>query len=106
MLWMERRRNKEVLEKVGVRRELPSSVKVRLMRFLGHVMRSKELEHLSLMGKMEGRRPIGSHKKKYVDGFVRGSGGRMFLAQLLQKTMLREEWQSMVTTVRGDMAPQ
>ena len=104
--WTERRTNEEVLHRVSVGRELLSSVKDRQMCFLGHVMRRQQLEHLSLTGKIEGRRPRGRPRQKYLDGLVRVTGGRMSAAQLLQKTMNRDEWQTMVADVRRDMALQ
>ncbi len=57
--WTKRRTNEEVLQGVDVGRELMGTVRSRQIRFLGHVMRTEGLEHLSLTGKIEGKRPQG-----------------------------------------------
>ena len=103
--WTERKTNEEVLQRVGIGRELLSSVRSRQMRFVGHVVRREELEHLSLTGKIEGRRPRGRPRQKYLDGLVRWTGGRMSAVQLLQTARNREEWRAMIADVLGDMAP-
>ena len=64
--WKERKTNDEVLERVGVRRELVSLVRERQMGCLGHLMRSQELETISLLGKLKDRRPRGRHRQKYM----------------------------------------
>ena len=103
--WTERKTNEEVLQRVGIGRELLSSVRSRQMRFVGHIVRREELEHLSLTGKIEGRRPRGRPRQKYLDGLVRWTGGRMSAVQLLQTARNREEWRAMIADVLGDMAP-
>ena len=55
------------------------------MRFVGHEIRRGELEHLSLTGKIDGRRTRGRPRQKFMDGLVRVTGGGMSAAQLLQK---------------------
>ena len=75
------------------------------MRFVGHIVRREELEHLSLTGKIEGRRPRGRPRQKYLDGLVRWTGGRMSAVQLLQTARNREEWRAMIADVLGDIAP-
>ncbi len=83
-----------------------STARSRQMRFLGHVMRREGLEHLSLTGKIEGKRPQGRPRQKYMDGLVRVTGGGMSAAQLIQATRNREQWQTMVADVLRDMARQ
>lgn len=102
--WTERKTNEEVLERVGVERELLASVRGRQMWFVGHIVRTQELEHLSLTGKINGSRPRGRPRQKYMDGLVRMTGGRMSAAQLLQRAGNREEWRAMIADVLGDMA--
>ena len=72
--------NEEVLERIGVGRELLSSVRGGQMRFVGHVVRMQELEHLSLIGKIDERKPSGRPRQKYMDGLVRVTGGNMSAA--------------------------
>ncbi len=104
--WTERRTNEEVLQGVGVGRELMSTVRRRQMHFLGHVTRREGLEHLSLTGKIEGKRPQGRSRQKYMDGLVQVTVGGMSAAQLIQATRDREQWQTLVADVLRDMARQ
>ena len=43
--WVDKVTNEEVLKKAGVKRSLIKVIRKRRMQFLGHVMRSKEMEH-------------------------------------------------------------
>ena len=103
--WTERRTNEEVLERVGIGRELLTSVRTRQMRFVGHEIRRGELEHLSLTGKIDGRRTRGRPRQKFMDGLVRVTGGGMSAAQLLQKAQDCEQWRAMIANVHGDTVP-
>ena len=102
--WTERVTNEDILLRVGAKRELVSSVRKRQMRFLGHVMRQQELENLSLTGKIEGKRPRGRPRQKYMDGIVRATGGRMTATQLLHLAYKKDEWRAMVANVPDDTA--
>ena len=61
--WVQRISNEDVLRRMGVGRELLLHVRGRQMRFLGHVMRSEELENLSLTGRVPGRRARGRQRE-------------------------------------------
>ncbi len=89
--WKERRTNEEVLQGLGVGRELMSTVRSRQMFFLGHereAMRREELEHLSLTGKIEGKRPQGRPRQKYMDGLVRVTGEGTSAAQANSRVLI------------------
>ena len=72
--WAQMISNEEVLRRMGLGRELLMHVRGRQMRFLGHVMRSEELENLSLTGRVPGRRASGRQREKYMDGIKRTIG--------------------------------
>lgn len=73
------------------------------MRFLGHVMMEGQLESVVMEGLIEGRRPRGRPREKYMDGIKRVVGRGLTSARLLQMTANREDWRSMVAHVLEDM---
>lgn len=68
----ERKTNEKVLETVGTGRVVPSSVRRRQLRFVGHAVRAEALEYLALTGKGRGSR--GRPKVKYMDGSLEQLG--------------------------------
>ena len=81
--WTERITNEVVLQRAGAERELMRTIRRRQMRFLGHVMRQKQLERVCVTGKVDGRRGRGRPRIKLVDTLARTVGGGMTSAQLL-----------------------
>ena len=63
-----------------------------------------ELSKISLAGKIEGKRPRGRPRQKYMDGIVKATGGRMTATQLLQLTYKKDEWRATVANVPDDTA--
>ena len=51
--------NQEALARPGVNRRLIKDIRMRQMRFLGHVLRKEGLESLALTGNIEGKRSRG-----------------------------------------------
>ena len=103
--WADRVTNEEVLQRAGAGRELMRVIRQRQLRFLGHVMRQKQLESVCVTGKVEGRRGRGRPRIKLVDTLARAVGGGMTSAQLLQMTDRRSDWRSVVANVLGDTGP-
>ena len=64
--WTDQISNERVLTIVNVRRKLLETIKNRKMTFLGHVMRRKGIENLSLTGKVEGKRARGRQRMTYL----------------------------------------
>ena len=98
--WTDRVTNEAVLHRAGADREMMRMMRQRQLRFLGHVMRRRQLESVCVMGKVEGRR--GRPRIKLVDTLAKAVGGGMTPAQLLQMTDRRSDWRSMVADVFGD----
>ena len=84
--WTERVTNETVLQRAGVDRELMRMIRQRQLRFLGHVMRMRQLESVCVMGKVEGRRGRGRPRVKLLETLARAVGGGTTSAQLLQMT--------------------
>ena len=61
-MWFLRISNEEVLARAGVNRRLIKDIRVRQMRFLGHVLLKEEFENLALTGKIEGKRSKGRQR--------------------------------------------
>ena len=71
--WTERRTNYSIFEEIGKERELLRTIR-RQMRFLGQVIRRKQLEKLSLAGRISGERGRGRPRMKHLDGLKRTIG--------------------------------
>ena len=93
--YLDRVRNKEVLEGAGTTRSLVKEERKRQAVFFGHVMRRKELEHLVTTGKIDGKRSRGRQREKILDSMT------VWLQkdkpmQTMSCTSNRERWRSMV----------
>jgi len=65
----DRRRNVDIRKKLGVTRDVVSEVRHRRLSYFGHVVRlPSRVSNLLLYGKVEGTRPRGRPKKKWLDG--------------------------------------
>ena len=57
--WTDKVRNEEVLKRAGTGRKLILEIRLKQMRFLGHLIRKDGLENLPLTGKIKGKRGRG-----------------------------------------------
>ena len=103
--WTDRVSNDVVLHRAGTKREIMKIIRQRQLRFLGHVMRSQQLENVCMTGRIEGRRGRGRPRVKLVDSLAKVVGGGVTPAQLLRMTETRSDWRSMVADVLEDMPP-
>ena len=63
--WPDKISNERVLTIANVKRKLLQTIKKRKMTFLGHFMRRKEIENLSLTRKVEAERARGRQRMTY-----------------------------------------
>ena len=103
--WTDRVSNDVVLHRAGTKREIMKFIRQRQLRFLGHVMRSQQLENVCMTGRIEGQRGRGRPRVKLVDSLAKVVGGGVTPAQLLRMTETRSDWRSMVADVLEDMPP-
>jgi len=96
--WREMKTNKEVLEMAGTDRTLMNTIRKRQLEFLGHVIRKKEMEHLTLTGKIEGKRSRGRQRRTLLDSLVEITPDKRKL-DFIHLADNREEWRNMVVNV-------
>ena len=95
--WTERMTNEEVLERAGTKRCLLRAIRKRQLKFLGHVIRKEELEHLCVTGKISGKRSRGRRRLAYIAGLSRWMN--VAEQELLKTTKDRKRWKSMIADV-------
>eukprot|EP00795_Rhopilema_esculentum_P010718 gene10718-biopygen13199 len=100
--WTDKVSNEEVLARAGVSRRLIKDIRIRQMRFLGHVPRKEGLENLALTGKIEGKRSRGRQRILWMNslaGWIQTNGITIKETNLIHMTRNRELWQSMIAKV-------
>ena len=60
--WTEKKSDESVLKDANLERSLIKTIRKRQLTFLGHICRHKGLEHLSITGKIEGKRSRGRQR--------------------------------------------
>jgi len=98
--WKEKRTNEEVLAIAGIKRTLIEAIRSRQMRFLGHIYRKRGLEHLSLTGKIDGKKSRGRQRMKYVENINNWATGKSVdNINFLRAADDRMRWRTMITDV-------
>ena len=102
--WTAKVTNQEVLNRANTSRSLNKEIRGRQLGFLWHILRRREIEHLSLTGKFEGRRARGRQRQKYLDRILEDLGGRWKAGEFMQLATDRRRWHEMIAYVQ-DTAP-
>ena len=68
--WTKKVTNEKVLEKAQTGRSLMKALYQRQLKFFGHVMRKKKLEHPAITGKTEGSRARERQRRTYLDAMA------------------------------------
>ena len=98
--WKEKKSNEAVLEDAETKRSLIKTIRKRQMEFLGHLNRHKDLEHLALTGKIEGKRSRGRKRLTYLESLNAWvTGKERNNAEFLRISEDRVEWRRMITDV-------
>ena len=66
---MARRIYEEVLRRVRGKRDLMTMIRRRQISFMGHRLRGSSLEKVYLLGMIDGRRPRGRQRRKFMHGW-------------------------------------
>ena len=75
--WKERKTNTEVMEKLKVKKELLMDIKIRQIKYFGHIKRHDTLLQFLLEGRVKGRRAIGRQRYNWVGNIKRWTGYSM-----------------------------
>ena len=102
--WVERMTNESILEEIGKKRELLTTIRRRQLRFLGHILRREDLKNLSLTGKIVGLRGRGRPRIKCMDGINKTISGGHSTGEILQMTRVRREWKFKIANFFSDTA--
>ena len=89
--WTARMKNVRVFKLAGVRRELLRVVRVRQLRFLGHLVRRNGLEKEALLGRIDGRQVRGKPRIKYSASLMEDIAGNMRFVGLMEMAQDRKE---------------
>ena len=84
--WMARKTNEAVLHQVNQNKSLLKNIKIRQYKFLGHINRKLKLEHLSLTGKIIGKRAPGKQRQTYLTQFNKNT------QTIIHNSYERDQW--------------
>ena len=101
--WTARRTNEEVLQRMGVGRELMTLIMKRQLGFLGHLLRGEGMERECLLGMVEGTRARGRQRRKYMDG-IKEVIGCETVGEVLRRAEDRSVWRSIAANINLDTA--
>ena len=68
--WTAKKTNEEVLTEAQTTRQLMTKIRKRQAKFVGHVIRRNQLEHLVTTGKFDGKRVRGRPREKMLDSLA------------------------------------
>ena len=101
--WTARVTNQEVLERMGVAREMMTVIRKRQLGFLGHILRSDGMESNCLMGMVEGRRARGRQRMKWTDR-IKELVGCERMGEVKRLAEDRSAWRAIVANINIDTA--
>ena len=94
--WTEKKSNQKVLEMANKERSMLKTIRKRQMKFMGHVYRKGGMEHLSMTGKIEGKRSRGRQRLTYVDSLnTWATQKQMSNNQFMNASIDRDRWRAM-----------
>ena len=97
--WADRITNLEVLRRAHTERTLIREVRKRQIHFLGHVLRREGIEHLTLTGKIEGRRARGRQRQKFLNSLVEDQSPEVKPNELIHLAGDRMKWRGLTVNV-------
>ena len=92
--WVDRKTNEWCLNKASMTRQLLVTVKLRKLKFFGHIVRHSSLEKTIMEGQMEGRRSRGRQRLQWIDNI------RMWLqapvSECRRLALERRQWRMVI----------
>ncbi|GFR92211.1 endonuclease-reverse transcriptase [Elysia marginata] len=90
--WKDKKTNQEVCEHLGTRRELVNTIKTRKIKYFGNIKRHASVMTYVLEGKIEGRRPRGGGRRRWIDDITEWTGKDIH--QCTVEAQDRAKWKS------------
>ena len=98
--WTAKKSNEEVLKMANCERGLIKAIRKRQLEFLGHICRKGEIEHLTLTGKIEGKRARGRQRTTFLDSLNEWqTHNNISNNTFIQQTTDRTTWKTMIVDV-------
>lgn len=95
--WTAKRTNASIIKELGIRERLETTVRKRVLKFFGHIIRQDNIETITIQGKIEEMRGRGRSPTRYTDQ-LRKLTGRTF-AECARAAKNREEWHEMIEDI-------
>jgi len=102
--WTDKVSNEDVLNRTQVKRKLVKDIRVRQLKFLGHIERKDGLENLAMTGKIEGKRSSGRRRVTWMSSvkrWLQERGVKHQEVELIERTRNRKLWHDMIAYVQG-----
>ena len=87
-----------------MKRKLICEIRLKQLKFLGHIIRKDGFENLVLTGKIEGKRSRGRKGVTWMSSmkdWLQERGAEYQEVEMLEKAKDRELWHDMITIVQG-----
>ena len=91
--WIDKVTNEEVLKRLGEKRSFWKSIVKRRVQLTGHLMRHEGLLKTIIEGYVDGKRPRGRPRLRYMDQIMKDVGCTTY-GEMKRKAERREEWRS------------
>ncbi|GFR73391.1 transposable element Tcb1 transposase [Elysia marginata] len=87
--------NEEILTEAQTTRQLITKIRKRQAKFVGHVIRRNQLEHLVTTGKFDGKRGRGTPREKMLDSLADWMNIEK-PSEMIRKMSCRDGWRSLI----------
>ena len=93
--WTAKKTNEEVLTEAQTKRQLVTKIRKRQAKFVGHVIRRNQLEHLVTTGKFDGKKGRGRPREKMLDSLADWMNiGKP--SEMIREMSCRVSWRSLI----------